>query len=52
VKGFITPEMNLGMCTGVVKGCIEGNAPVLGIFRVDGEPVNPGQIIDKMKEVK
>jgi 2-oxoglutarate ferredoxin oxidoreductase subunit alpha len=52
VKAFITPEMNLGMCTGVVKGCIEGNAPVLGIHRVDGEPVNPGQIIDKMKEVK
>lgn len=52
VKGFVTPEMNLGMCTGVVKGCIEGNAPVLGIFRVDGEPVNPGQILDKIKEVK
>jgi len=52
VKGFITPEMNLGMCTGVVKGCIEGNAPVLGIFRVDGEPVNPDQILEKMKEVK
>ncbi|MBT1075456.1 2-oxoacid:acceptor oxidoreductase subunit alpha [Geobacter grbiciae] len=52
VKGFITPEMNLGMCTGLVKGCIEGNAPVLGIFRVDGEPINPGQILDKMKEVK
>ena len=52
VKAFITPEMNLGMCTGVVKGCIEGNAPVLGIFRVDGEPINPDQILDKMKEVK
>jgi len=52
VKAFITPEMNLGMCTGVVKGCIEGNAPVLGIFRVDGEPVNPDQILEKMKEVK
>ena len=52
VKAFITPEMNLGMCNGVVKGCIEGNAPVLGIFRVDGEPINPGQIVDKMKEVK
>jgi 2-oxoglutarate/2-oxoacid ferredoxin oxidoreductase subunit alpha len=51
-KAFITPEMNLGMCTGVVKGCVEGNAPVLGIFRVDGEPINPGQIVDKMKEVK
>ena len=52
VKAFITPEMNLGMTHGVVKGCIEGNAPVLGIFRVDGEPINPGQILDKMKEVK
>jgi 2-oxoglutarate ferredoxin oxidoreductase subunit alpha len=52
VKGFISPEMSLGMCAGVIKGCIEGNAPVLGIFRVDGEPVNPGQILDKIKEVK
>jgi 2-oxoglutarate ferredoxin oxidoreductase subunit alpha len=52
VKAFITPEMNLGMCTGIVKGAVEGNAAVLGIFRVDGEPINPGQIVDKMKEVK
>jgi 2-oxoglutarate/2-oxoacid ferredoxin oxidoreductase subunit alpha len=52
VKAFITPEMNLGMCTGVLKGCIEGNAPVHGIFRVDGEPINPTQILDKIKEVK
>jgi 2-oxoglutarate ferredoxin oxidoreductase subunit alpha len=52
VKAFITPEMNLGMCTEVVKGCVAGNAPVHGIFRVDGEPINPDQIVDKMKEVK
>jgi 2-oxoglutarate ferredoxin oxidoreductase subunit alpha len=52
VKGFITPEMNLGMCTGEVQRCAEGKAPVLGIFRVDGEPINPGQILDKIKEVK
>jgi len=51
-RAFITPEMNLGMSHGVVKAAVEGNAPVLGIFRVDGEPINPGQIIDKMKEVK
>jgi len=44
--------MNLGMCAGVVKGCVEGNAPVHGIFRVDGEPINPTQILDKIKEVK
>jgi len=52
VKAFITPEMNLGMSHGVVKAAVEGNAPVLGIFRVDGEPINPEQILDKMKEVK
>jgi 2-oxoglutarate/2-oxoacid ferredoxin oxidoreductase subunit alpha len=52
VKAIITPEMNLGMCTDVVKGCVEGKAPVVGIFRVDGEPINPGQILDKIKEVK
>ncbi|HJV35940.1 2-oxoacid:acceptor oxidoreductase subunit alpha [Geomonas sp.] len=52
VKAIITPEMNLGMCTQVVKGCIDGKAPVLGIFRVDGEPINPGQILEKIKEVK
>ncbi len=52
VKAFITPEMNLGMCTGVLKGVVEGNAPVHGIFRVDGEPINPEQILAKIKEVK
>lgn len=52
VKAFITPEMSLGMCNGVVKGCIEGNAPVVGIYHVDGEPVNPGEILVKIKEVK
>jgi 2-oxoglutarate/2-oxoacid ferredoxin oxidoreductase subunit alpha len=52
VKGIITPEMNLGMCTGEVKRCVEGKTQVTGIFRVDGEPINPGQILDKIKEVK
>ncbi|MBJ6723419.1 2-oxoacid:acceptor oxidoreductase subunit alpha [Geomesophilobacter sediminis] len=52
VKGIITPEMNLGMCTGEVKRVVEGQAPVTGIFRVDGEPINPGQILEKIKEVK
>ena len=52
VKRIITPEMNLGMCTGEVKRCAEGKVPVVGIFRVDGEPINPGQILEKIKEVK
>lgn len=52
VKAFITPEMNLGMCTLEVQRCAEGKAPVHGIFRVDGEPINPDQILDKIKEVR
>ena len=44
--------MSLGQCNGVVKGCIEGNAPVYGIYHVDGEPVNPNEILAKIKEVK
>jgi 2-oxoglutarate ferredoxin oxidoreductase subunit alpha len=39
------------MCTGEVKRCSAGNAPVSGIFRVDGEPINPTQILEKIKEV-
>lgn len=51
-KAFITPEMNLGMCALEVERCVQGKAPILGIFRVDGEPINPDQILEKMKEVK
>src|SRR5512133_2338921 len=52
VKGFVMPEMNLGMCAGEIERNAQGKAPVLGIFRVDGEPINPDQILEKIKEVK
>lgn len=52
VKGFIVPEMNLGMCSLEIERCAEGKAQILGIHRVDGEPINPEQILEKMKEVK
>lgn len=51
VRAIITPEMNLGMCTLEVQRCAAGQAPVEGIFRVDGEPINPDQILDKIKKV-
>ncbi|OGT96750.1 MAG: 2-oxoglutarate synthase subunit alpha [Geobacteraceae bacterium GWB2_52_12] len=51
-KAFIVPEMNLGMCSIEVERCAQGKAPIVGIFRVDGEPINPDQILEKMKEVK
>ncbi len=52
VKGFVIPEMNLGMCSIELERCAQGKVPVLGIFRVDGEPINPDQIVEKIKEVK
>jgi 2-oxoglutarate ferredoxin oxidoreductase subunit alpha len=42
--------MNLGMTFHEVMRCAAGKAPVSGIFRVDGEPINPGQILGKIKE--
>ena len=52
VKGLVIPEMNLGMCSLELERCAQGKVPVLGIFRVDGEPINPDQILAKIKEVK
>jgi 2-oxoglutarate ferredoxin oxidoreductase subunit alpha len=52
VKGIVIPEMNLGMCSLELERCAQGQVPVLGIFRVDGEPINPDQILAKIKEVK
>ena len=51
VKGIVIPEMNLGMCSLELERCAQGKVPVLGIFRVDGEPINPDQILAKIKEV-
>ncbi len=52
VKAIITPEMNLGMTIHEVRRCVEGRAPVSGIFRVDGEPINPAQILAGIQEVR
>ncbi|MBW6512179.1 MAG: 2-oxoacid:acceptor oxidoreductase subunit alpha [Desulfuromonadaceae bacterium] len=50
-KAIICPEMNLGQMVREVERVAKGNCEVAHIGRVDGEPINPGQIIDKVKEV-
>jgi 2-oxoglutarate ferredoxin oxidoreductase subunit alpha len=50
VKGIVVPEMNLGMTVHEVRRCAAGRTPVAGLFRVDGEPIHPGQILEKIKE--
>jgi 2-oxoglutarate ferredoxin oxidoreductase subunit alpha len=52
VKAIIVPELNLGQMNLEVERVVKGACPVVALGRVDGEPINPGQIMDKVKEVK
>ncbi len=51
VKVIIVPEMNLGQMILEVERVIKGACALHGIGRVDGEPISPSQIMDKVKEV-
>ncbi|MBW2477225.1 MAG: 2-oxoacid:acceptor oxidoreductase subunit alpha [Deltaproteobacteria bacterium] len=50
-KAIIVAEMNLGQMIYEVERVSKGDCAIGGVFRVDGEPINPGQIVDKVKEV-
>jgi len=50
-KAIIVPEMNLGQMIFEVDRVAKGNCTIAGVNRVDGDPLNPGQIMDKVKEV-
>lgn len=52
VKAIIVPEMNLGQMVLEVQRCANGKCEVEGIHRVDGEPINPGQIIEAIEKYK
>jgi 2-oxoglutarate ferredoxin oxidoreductase subunit alpha len=51
VKAILVPEMNLGQMILEIERVVKGACPVSGITRVDGEPITPQQIIEKIKEV-
>jgi 2-oxoglutarate ferredoxin oxidoreductase subunit alpha len=51
-KAIIVPEMNLGMTIHEVRRCAEGRVPVSGIFRVDGEPITPNEVLARIQEVR
>ena len=50
-KAIVVAEMNLGQMVYEVDRVSRGKCVVVHEGRVDGEPVNPGQIIGKVKEV-
>jgi 2-oxoglutarate ferredoxin oxidoreductase subunit alpha len=51
VKAIVVAEMNLGQMIYEVERVSKGTCAVVGEFRVDGDPLNPGQIMTKVKEV-
>lgn len=51
-KAIVVAEMNLGQMIHEVDRVSKGACAIAGVFRVDGEPINPGQIMEKVKEVR
>lgn len=51
VKAIVVPELNLGQMILEVERVAKGTCAITGVNRVDGEPINPGQIMDQVKEV-
>ena len=51
VKAIVVPELSLGQIIFEVDRCAKGRTRVEGIYRVDGDPITPAQILEKIKEV-
>lgn len=51
VKAFVVPEMNLGQMAREVRLASQCAVDVHELHRVDGEPIAPDQIVDRIKEV-
>jgi 2-oxoglutarate ferredoxin oxidoreductase subunit alpha len=47
---IIVPELNLGQIAHEVEHAVRGNAEVIKINRISGEPINPDEIYAKIKE--
>jgi len=50
VSHIIVPELNLGQIAHEVEHAVRGNAEVLRVNKITGEPINPEEIIQKIKE--
>ena len=44
-------EMNLGMMIREVERAVRGVTPVYGVLKANGQPIEPPEILAKIKEV-
>ncbi|MBP2674892.1 MAG: 2-oxoglutarate ferredoxin oxidoreductase subunit alpha [Deltaproteobacteria bacterium] len=52
VARIIVPELSLGQIVHEVDRCAKGRCEVEGIYRVDGDPITPAQIVARIKEAR
>jgi|WetSurMetagenome_2_1015567.scaffolds.fasta_scaffold21275_4 2-oxoglutarate/2-oxoacid ferredoxin oxidoreductase subunit alpha len=51
VKAFVVPELNLGQMAREVELAAKCRAEIHKVNRVDGDPITPKQIVDRVREV-
>ena len=50
VSAILVPELNLGQLAHEVEWAVQGRCPVLTLGRVDGLPIRPAQILERIEE--
>jgi 2-oxoglutarate ferredoxin oxidoreductase subunit alpha len=51
IKLWIVAEMNFGQIAHEVEWAVAGRVPIFKLNRVDGEPISPMSVLDKIKEL-
>ena len=51
LKRILVVEMNMGQLRLDIERYVAGRVPVLGQHKVDGEPITPGEVVDRIREV-
>ena len=51
LKHVIVPELNLGQIAHEVEWALCGSIPITKVNRIDGSPINPVEIFEKIKKV-
>jgi 2-oxoglutarate ferredoxin oxidoreductase subunit alpha len=52
VSHILVPEMNAGQLILEIERLCPDSVTVSGINRFDGEPINPGEVLEKIEEIK
>jgi 2-oxoglutarate ferredoxin oxidoreductase subunit alpha len=51
VNTILVPEMNLGQIAHEVEWAVDGKVKVHTVNKIDGEPINPLEILEKIEEI-